>query len=323
MMKKLISLLMLVVLVLALSSCGGKKEDKQITIGFNTNNLTNETMSFMVDVFQKYCKENNINFMLSQDDMDIAKILSNLENFVSAGCDGVIFMNEDPVGVAPTVQMLKEKGLVVISYDEISEDADYSFVCPNYDLGYAIGKMAAEWANEAIDDDEIILGLMSGAFNEATVNRSKGITDGFLENCPKGRVYDTPATMPFDECFYNMLQAEPNIKILSSLADSMVVAAAESWYGDLTGKGIDISEYGVFSTDATDIALNLINKSREGKAIFRGTIDLGLKDVVPLSMITACHKAILGQPTGFDKLSYYNIKYVTAENIDEYKDYFD
>ena len=296
---------------------------KQLTIGFNTNNLTNETMSFMTDVFYKYGEENNIKILISEDNMETAVTQNNLENMVAAGVDGIIFMNEDPVGIVPTVEMLKEKGIVVISYDEYSEEADYVFMCSNYDLGYAIGSMAGDWATKNIDDEEIVFGVMTGAFNEATTNRSAGIIDGFTEHCDRGRVYDVPATQPFVDCFYNMLSAEPEMKVFSSLADSMVVGVAEAWYADLVGAGKDISEYGVFSTDATDIALNLLNQAKQGKGIFRGTIDLGLKDRVPLGMITCCHKAILGEETGYDRVNYYEVKLVMEDNVDEYSQFLD
>lgn len=126
-MKKIIALLMLLVLTLALVSCGGQpapepapapadggdepapEPAKQLTIGFNTNNLTNETMSFMTDVFFKYGEENNIKILVSEDNMETAVTQNNLENMVAAGVDGIIFMNEDPVGIVPTVEMLKEK----------------------------------------------------------------------------------------------------------------------------------------------------------------------------------------------------------------------
>ena len=339
-MKKFIALMLLLVLAFAFAACGTTPEPtpeptdggndepapepaRQLIIGFNTNNLTNETMSFMTEVFYKYGEENNIKILVSEDNMETAVTQNNLENMVAAGVDGIIFMNEDPVGVVPTIEMLKEKGIVVISYDEYSEEADYVFMCSNYDLGYAIGSMAGDWATGAIDDDEIVFGVMTGAFNEATTNRSAGIIDGFTEHCDRGRVYDVPATSPFEDCFYNMLSAEPNMKVFASLADSMVCGVAAAWYADLVGKGEDISEYGVFATDATDIALNLINQAKNGEGIFRGTIDLGLKDRVPLGMITCCHKAILGEDTGYERVNYYEVKLVMEDNIDEYSQFID
>ncbi|MBR3353986.1 MAG: hypothetical protein IKG47_01305, partial [Oscillospiraceae bacterium] len=66
-------------------------------------------------------------------------------------------------------------------------------------------------------------------------------------------------------------------------------------------------------------------KAKDGEGIYRGTIDLGLKDRVPLGMIKCCHAGILGQdpPEGFSTTNYYEFTYVTEENIDDYSAFFD
>ena len=341
-MKKILAMLMLLVMVFSFAACGSSsegettptdnptpsnepEEEKQLTIGFNCNSLTNETMSFMVDVFYEYGKEHNIRIVTAQDDTDTATTMNNLENMVSAGVDGIIFMNNDPTGMASMIADIKEKGIAVVSYDEYCEYADYSFLCSYYDLGYAIGKMAAEWADEHITGDKIVFGMMAVEVIEAAMRRSNGVEDGILENCDRAEVYRVPATNPVEDCFFSMLSARPDIHVCAGLADAMVTGVAEAWYADLKGAGADISQYGVFATDATDIALNLIKKAKQGEGIFRGTIDLGLKDRVPLGMISCCHAAILGQdpPAGYERTNYYEIKRVMEDNIDEYAAFLD
>ena len=338
-MKKILALLMLLVLAFSFAACGGsssggdttpsggdttpadnKKEDKQLIIGFNTNGLTNETMSFMADVMRDYCNQNNIKFLTAEDNNDTAVTINNLENFVSAGVNGVIVRINDPEGMTPTIKELVEKGVTVVSYDEYVEAANYSFLCSFYDLGYAIGTMAGKWAEEHVTGDVVEMGLMSVEIVEAAVNRSDGIEDGFKDACPRADVFRSPYQGDQVDCWNNMLSAKPGMKICCSLADAMVTGVAEAWCADLVGAGKDISEYGVFATDATEIALDLIKTAKEGKGIYRGTIDLGLKDRVPLGMIKCCHAGILGQdpPEGYGTTNYYEFKYVTEENIDEY-----
>ena len=339
-MKKILALLMLLVMAFSFAACGGSATpeptpsggdepapapEKQLIIGFNTNGLTNETMSFMVDVMRDYCNQNNIKFLTAEDNNDTAVTINNLENFVSAGVNGIIVRINDPVGMTPTIQELVDKGITVVSYDEYVEAANYSFLCSFYDLGYAIGSMAGKWAEEHVKGDTVEMGLMSVEIVEAAVNRSDGIEDGFKDFCPRADVFRSPFNGDQVDCWNNMLSAKPGMKICCSLADAMVTGVAEAWYADLVGAGKDISEYGVFATDATDIAINLVKKAKDGEGIYRGTIDLGLKDRVPLGMIQCCHAGILGQdpPAGFGTTNYYEFKYVTEENIDEYSAFFD
>ena len=118
-MKKLLALVLLLVMTLSMAACGGsggnegggggEKKDDKITLGFNTNGLTNETMSFMADVMKKYCDEHGFDFMVAQDDGEISKMQNNLENMVAGGCDGIIFMNYDPPAMEKVVLELKDK----------------------------------------------------------------------------------------------------------------------------------------------------------------------------------------------------------------------
>ncbi len=318
-MKKIFALLLILALTFVLASCGEKeKEDEQLILAFNTNGLTNETMSVMAEVMQKYCDDHGIKFLTAQDNSDFNTTQTNIENFIAGGAKGIIFRNEDPTASEVMVNEWQSKGCAIISYDEISESAAYSFTCSFYDLGYAIGKMAAEWANEHIPG-EAINGLMSVEVNAAAVARSDGIQDGFNQNIKNGRTVRQPLGSDFAATWENMLIGTPEINICTSLADACVVGVTATWYADLLGRGADIGQYGVFSTDATDIALDLITQAKNGKGIYRGTIDLGLKDAVPLGMITCCHAAALGQKAeGYDKINYYKINLVMEDNVVEF-----
>lgn len=301
-----------------------KSDDDQLIIGFNTNSLTNETMTFMVDVFKQYGDEHNIKILTSQDGGDTATMLTNLENFVAGGVDGIIFMNYDKEGVAPLLEDLRAKGIAIVSYDEYSELCDYSFLCSNEELGTAIGTMAAEWANENLEGP-VEVALIGVDMNSFLKVRGDALQKALEDNIPNCTVYRENLGQGNDQVtiISNLTAAHPGIRMLVGIADACVVQAAEAWYGDLVGAGADLSQYGVFATDATDIALNLIKKSENNEAIMRGTIDLGLKDVIPLGMITCCHAAIEGRDPGYPEVNYYNIKFVTVENIDEYSEFID
>ena len=126
-MKRVFALILIFALAFVLASCGKKEE--QLILAFNTNGLTNETMSFMVDVMQAYCDENNIKFLTAQDNDDFSTTQANLENFVAGGAKGIIFRNADPTASENMVKELEDKGIAIVSYDEISQNATYSFTC--------------------------------------------------------------------------------------------------------------------------------------------------------------------------------------------------
>ena len=335
-MKKALALVLLLVMALSFAACGGSsggnsgggssggKEDK-ICLGFNTNGLTNETMSFMADVMKKYCDEHGFDFMVAQDDGEISKMQNNLENMVAGGCDGIIFMNYDPPAMEKVVLELKEKGIKFVSYDEYSDICDYCWHMSNYDTGYAIGQMAAEWINKAIPEiKDVKVGFIAADTIKFMIDRGDGICDGLTDNCKNGvNILRTPVAGSALDTFANLWAANPDIHVFTSIAGAAVTGVAEAWYGDLVGAGKDISEYGVFSTDATDIELNLIYQAKQGKGVYRGTIDLGLKDYIPIGMIECLHSAVTGEDFGYPQENWYGLKFVTEDNIEEYSQYID
>ena len=336
-MKKLLALILLLALAFSMAACGGggssngggggedKQEDDKICLGFNTNGLTNETMSFMADVMKNYCDEHGFDFMVAQDDGEISKMQNNLENMVAGGCDGIIFMNYDPEAMSKVVLELKEKGIKFVSYDEYSDICDYCWHMSNYDTGYAIGQMAADWVNKAIPEiKDVEVGFIAADTIKFMIDRGDGICDGLTDNCKNGvHIYRTPVAGSALDTFANLWAAHPDIHIFTSIAGAAVTGVAEAWYGDLTGAGKDISQYGVFSTDATDIELNLIYQAKQGKGVYRGTIDLGLKDYIPIGMIECLHSAVTGEDFGYPQENWYGLKFVTEDNIEEYMQYID
>ena len=87
--------------------------------------------------------EDNLNTMVGQ-----------IENAVASGYNGMILQNL--LNYEAGVDAIKEglaNGMVIMEYDgdyaEIPE-IQYWFGGSNYEIGYAIGKMAGEWANEVL-----------------------------------------------------------------------------------------------------------------------------------------------------------------------------
>lgn len=296
--------------------------DKQLVVGFNANNLTNETMTYMVEVFEQYGAEHNIKILTSEDKGDTATMLSNIENLVAAGADGIILMNNDPQGVEPILQDLVDKGIPFVSYDEYSALAVNSFYGSNEQMGTAIGEMAAEWINENLEG-HVDVALIGVDQNQFLKNRGDALEKAIYDNVADVSVWrdNLGQDKPPQDVLANLVVGHPNIKVLVGVADACVVSAAEAWYGDLVGQGADLSQYGVFATDATNAALKLIKASVDGGSIMRGSLDLGLKYDVPMGMIQCVHAAIEGRDSGYPEVFVYKMNPVTEKNIDEFSQY--
>lgn len=278
------------------------------------------------EAFIKYAEKYNIDFVGSNskssyngEDYSAQWNLNELEQLP---IDGLITLVKDPEVVRPYIERIKNKGIPIVSYGEYLDIADYSFVYSNYDIGYAIGEMAAEWANNNIKDDKVTLGILTVEENEAGKDRSNGIEKGFLENCPRGEVVRQPVR-PLSgeprEAFETMLSSKPDIKVVASLADDAVTGIAKYWYDKLIGMGKDVNEYGVFAAGATNEAMELINQAKSGGAIFRGTINMWRDGCTSLALLKCCHAAILGVDLEeYGQRNSYVFEPVTEKNISRF-----
>ncbi len=252
--------------------------------------------------------EDNLNTMVSM-----------IENAVASGYDGMILQNNlnFEAGVDAILEGL-DNGMVIMEYDgdykEI-EGIQYWFGGNNYEIGYAIGKMAGEWANEVLVANGI--DVIAGSFDYRGipdfVDRSDGIIAGLTETCPEAQVVreeNASSTMDAMAKAENWLQAYPDMNLIVGIADVLVAGGAEA----LAAAGKDPEVTGAFSTDAIDVALEGIATG----GIYKGTIDLGLHQVGLTGAQFMLDYLNGVEVEGREKYNYFPLTPVTADNIDEY-----
>lgn len=252
--------------------------------------------------------EDNLNTMVSQ-----------IENAIASGVDGMILQNN--ANFEAGVDAIKEglaNGMVIMEYDgdykEI-EDIQYWFGGSNYDIGYAIGKMAGEWANEVLvaQDIPVIVGSFDYRAVPDFVDRSDGIIAGLTETCPEAQVVREEAgssTMDAMAKAENWLQAYPDMNVIVGIADCIVAGGAEA----LAAAGKDPAVTGAFSTDAIEVALEGIASG----GIYKGTLDLGLHEVGLTGAQFMLDYLNGVEVEGREKYNYFPLTPVTAKNIDEF-----
>ena len=156
-LKKFISVVLTCAFAMTLfAGCSGSGNsdggEDQMKIGISMSDMTHTTFIEMMDAIREEAKDKNVEIMEHSSDSDSGKLVEGLENFISAGCDAIIFQNFDPKAVESTIQDAKEKGIVVVAYDSYLEEADYVFEANNEDTGRAIGNMVGKWINENPDE---------------------------------------------------------------------------------------------------------------------------------------------------------------------------
>ena len=165
-MKKLISLLLVLVMVLGLCVGCGAKDELDIGIVLPTKDedrwLADEA------TFKKMIEEKGIKaeIMYSQADPAIEK--SNVEALIEKGIKVLMICPFDGAAAASTVEMAKAEGVQVISYDRLimgTDAVDYYVAFESAKIGEAMGQYLVDQA-AAYGGSGLNLYLYSGALTD-------------------------------------------------------------------------------------------------------------------------------------------------------------
>ena len=165
-MKKLISLLLVLVMVLGLcAGCGAKNE---LDIGIVLPTKDEDRWLADEATFKQLIEEKGYKaeIMYSQADPAIEK--SNVEALIEKGVKVLLICPFDGAAAASTVEMAKEEGVQVISYDRLimgTDAVDYYVAFESAKIGEAMGQYLVDQA-AAYGGTGLNLYLYSGALTD-------------------------------------------------------------------------------------------------------------------------------------------------------------
>lgn len=249
-------------------------DGKDIKIGCVFSDLGNTSYVAMGKAMEEEAKKLGAEFTLKDTGNDSSALVDVIENFISSGCNVIIEQNSDP-GVTETVnQEALEAGVKILSFDSEMENASASYLASNYDLGYEIGTMCAEWSVEQFEDGKCQIGLLNASSYDFILDRVEGIRAALEEKNPNCEIVieaDAVTTTDGLSATENFLQAYPELNGVVGINDSVVLGAYEAFKAaDKTGDDV-----GLFACDGSLEGLEAV---AEG-SIHRGTVSLHLNDV--------------------------------------------
>lgn len=314
-MKKVITL----VLVLALSLMlviGANAEGEKLKVGCVMNQATTQVISSMGNHMVAKVEEMGHEATLVFYDMDVATMINQIENFINSDYDAILVHPMNANDGIEAIQAAVDAGIVVVTFDTIPNcDYDYSFTAANYDVGYAIGKAAAEWAqaNLVAGDVKPVIGLVNYPESEFLTARAEGIEAALAELLPEGEIVITGAGTTEGEGLVageNFLTAYPDMNVVCTINDD----TAHGVYQAFSGAGYaDAQDRGIFSCDGTVQSKEYVSLG----GVFKCVVDLEL-DGVAESMAEVAIQQLTGAEVTYEKDNYFPITPLTADNIAEY-----
>ncbi len=334
-MKKLISVLLVLSLVLALlCGCAAQDQpeqtkdpvgatdpkDQEKKIVFLARDVSDMYCTFLTNMFQNVIDTEYSNWTLEIIDLagDPSKNIEAIENAVSMGADAIVgqLSNVNPVSAAHAAGL---EGVPVIAFDALYEDSIGALAMvnvDNYDMGYLIGKLAAE----KIPENGKVAILSIARSYPVVLDRDQGIEDGLKETRKDVEIVDI-GDINFDkntgiQIATDWITQYGQLDGILGDSDTCALAAIEAY----RAAGLDLSKTTFIGLDAGSDACYSISKGEMTGSVLQSAEEYAK------TCLSLCYKYFTGELDAASETEQPNISIspvmVTAENVDEYIDLY-
>lgn len=301
-MKKLVALLVAIVMLLSFVVMANA-EEQPYKIGFALQTLEVAVWQRMVNGMEAAAADNNIEFECMVANSDVARQIANIENMITMGFDAIIVHVFDTQAFADVVQQALNAGIVVCAYDDVIVDAatgetldyQFSFVCDNYEIGYRVGTMAAEWTKATFDDsvETIEFGCLWHPEYQLQWDRVEGMKAALAEQDPRVTIVEELEGLLITDgviAAETWTQTYPNLAGVVATNDTCLQGFSEAW--SAAGKDLADPNFGMFGNDGVQDAIDMVAAGQ----IIRGDVGLDVYDG-GYKTVEACISWLNGEET--------------------------
>ena len=289
------------------------EEDSQrdeIVIGCVWADLSNVAWASAYEGIQERAAERNVKILSSDAKRDPGAQVNAIDNYVTSKVDAIVLQTIDPASVRDAVKNAREEGIYVIAIGSDIYEYDVCVNVDNYELGYQIGTMVAEWINENLNGKaEIAVG--DYRIMPDILKRSEGMIAAVSELCPDSEIVAEETigvTSEGVDWGENLLQSHPDVNVVMGINDSGMLGVYEAF----SAAGHTGDQIAIYGCDASEEGLKLIS---EGTS-FRGTVDMKYREqgnwFVDIAIALSTEKEV-------ESYYYCDMISVTEDNIAEYK----
>ncbi len=241
-------------------------------IGASLQNMSNPYFIEVANGIEAKCKELGWEVTVTDANYDVAKQVSDVENFLAQGVDGLFICPIDANALTQVVEKAKSEGIPVVAQAQLVPQADAQLTIDEYDYGTAIGTQAAAWINEKLGGKGNVL-IISQDNVEDVVRRGDGIQETILKLAPESKIVarqagDSPdAAMSVTE---NIMQANPEVNVIACVNDSSALGANEA----IKGMNLSQDKLDLFYIGGADATEEAVAKIKDTGNLIRSTIDI-------------------------------------------------
>ncbi len=251
MMKRVMSLILVLLLAFGLVACGSaneaadtaapaaagsdlvmKADGTPIEIAWIGKTLNNPWWISVADFAEKEAKSLGVSLTIAlpQEEVDLEKQVSMVEAAIERGVDAIIISAASSDGIIPAIKKARTAGIKIVNFDtRISDPSMYDAFVGGDDVegAYKAGKYICEQLGGQGE-----VGLITGLLAQSTgVDRKEGFMKAVSEYPGINVVAEASAEWRSDlaaNVTENMLTANPNIKAIFACNDQMAVGMANT-----------------------------------------------------------------------------------------------
>jgi ribose transport system substrate-binding protein len=328
-MKKLVTLMLVVLLVLSFVGCSKTMEPEDETEAVETEVTETEdvmekpTILFLSHIighpvyvrieeaFQESADELGFEAIFGgTTDVQFDKMIEEIEIGIAEGIDGIVLDGSGASALVPVLEKAKEKGIPVATYfiDVPNTDLRCSSVMTDSN---AIGYQAAKALHEQLGGADMKLGFISGSLDAVDELAQR---DGAQKYCDENEgceiittVVDKWDSVQSEEAFHNLLAGYPEVNAVFGTNGVQAVAFAKA----LEDLGLDANTMPTITMD--DVAEN-IAALQEGRLF-----GLMAQDFYAMGYLNGkyVYNTIMGEGE-VEKTSLRSGYLITIDNIDTY-----
>ena len=279
-MRKLIACLVVLVMVLGFATVS-TAEAAPYKVGFALQTLEVAVWQRMVNGMEAAAADLGVEFQCMVANSDVSKQIANIENMISMGYDAIIVHVFDTQAFADVVQSALDAGIIICAYDDTIVDAStgealdyqFSFVCDNYEIGYRVGTMAAEWTLATFDDsyETLQFGCLWHPEYKLQWDRVDGIKAALAELDPRVEIVEELEGLLVEDgvtAAETWIQTYPELAGVVATNDTCLQGFAEAW--SAAGKDVSDAHFGMFGNDGVQDAIDMVAAGQ----IIRGDVGL-------------------------------------------------
>ena len=247
----------------------GGSADGSAKIGITIQNLKNDYWAGVMGKLEEMLKEKGYDYTLIDCEDNSATQISQIENFITSGCDLIMVHPSDAEAVETVCGEALDAGIKVMCWDDPMENTTANWVLDNTALGNDIGKAAADFINEHYTADEpaevCVIGYPA---TKVLLERQNGIEAGLEENCDEGN-FEIVAEIDglvANEAQANVettLSAHPDCSVYVGVGAGAMIGANEALLQKFGGAGKIPENVGVITTDVTPQQLDSLEAGDE------------------------------------------------------------